>query len=575
MFKNVRLSAKLVGGFILVALLTLLVGGIGIWGGTKLKHHLHDVGSVRLPSIQALLVIRQAQTAVGSVENSLLAADLDEKNRQDAFTRAENAKTRADEAWKIYEPLPQTAEEAAQWQKFVPAWQTWWADHNEFVKLANEFFAIGIGNPPVLQRDLNLFVADHYKLVQKLNDLIDRGQTFEGGVDPTACNFGKWLPTFKTQNAEINRLMNEIKPYHNEIHAAVHKIRELAEKGDKENAKKVLFNDLSPNLVQAFDRFTPMQKEADRAMELYSRMMHQALVTNTASYDAAKVLLDKIVAINEEVAAQAQDQSAKDSRLAMLSSTIGMAVGFSLALFIGITLSLAITKPLNRIIASLNEGAEQVTSAASQVSAASQSLAEGATEQAAGLEETSSSLEEMASMTKKNAENAAQANNLASEARTAADSGSASMTRMTSAISEIQKSSQETAKIIKVIDEIAFQTNLHALNTAVSQMDKVTQQNAANAEESASASEELSAQAQQMNAIVSDLAALVGGANNTRSKSQNQSPQKKGSAKSNALGHTDHTFHQIAQAKSKIQKQTEKPASKIPLTEKEFEEFSA
>ncbi len=131
------------------------------------------------------------------------------------------------------------------------------------------------------------------------------------------------------------------------------------------------------------------------------------------------------------------------------------------------TITRSITKPINRIIAGLAEGSEQVSSASGQVSSASQSLAEGATEQAAGLEETSSSLEEMASMTKQNADNAQQANTLSDEARKAADTGSQAMGKMNTAIQEIQKSSDETAKIIKVIDEIAFQTNLLALNAAV------------------------------------------------------------------------------------------------------------
>jgi methyl-accepting chemotaxis protein len=101
------------------------------------------------------------------------------------------------------------------------------------------------------------------------------------------------------------------------------------------------------------------------------------------------------------------------------------------------------------------------------VSAASQSLAEGASEQAASLEETSSSLEEMASMTKRNAENAASAKELSSQTRQTAESGNTSMEDMRGAMGAIKDSSNDISKIIKSIDEIAFQTNILALNAAV------------------------------------------------------------------------------------------------------------
>ena len=109
----------------------------------------------------------------------------------------------------------------------------------------------------------------------------------------------------------------------------------------------------------------------------------------------------------------------------------------------------------------------KLSAAAGQVSSASQSLAEGASEQAASLEETSSSLEEMSSMTKRNAENAQKANELAKQARAAADTGVGDMQAMNAAMDAIKASSDDIAKIIKTIDEIAFQTNILALNAAV------------------------------------------------------------------------------------------------------------
>lgn len=149
------------------------------------------------------------------------------------------------------------------------------------------------------------------------------------------------------------------------------------------------------------------------------------------------------------------------------SSLIYTAIAlFAAALFV-YAIMRSINLPLTRIIGSLNISAAQVTSASGQLATSSQQLAGGAAEQASSLEETSSSLEEMSSMIRQNAENAAQARGLTEKARQAATDGEVVMNEMNKAMLEIERASVDVSAIIRTIDEIAFQTNLLALNAAV------------------------------------------------------------------------------------------------------------
>jgi len=133
----------------------------------------------------------------------------------------------------------------------------------------------------------------------------------------------------------------------------------------------------------------------------------------------------------------------------------------------GMLATRSISEALRRAADKLSAGAEHTATASEQVSSASQALAEGASEQAASLQETSASLEEISSMTKKNADNAQTTKGLANVARVAADSGASDMQKMSLAMQDIKSSSDDISKIIKTIDEIAFQTNILALNAAV------------------------------------------------------------------------------------------------------------
>ena len=125
MFANMKLGTKILAGFIVVSLIALVLGITGYYTAMMGERQIHEVGVVRLPSVDSLLIIsNSAQMIRGSIR-TLGVSGLSAEMRQRQYDRMADARQKYEAAWKVYEPLPQTVEEAKIWSQFVPAWEAW------------------------------------------------------------------------------------------------------------------------------------------------------------------------------------------------------------------------------------------------------------------------------------------------------------------------------------------------------------------------------------------------------------------------------------------------------------------
>lgn len=133
-------------------------------------------------------------------------------------------------------------------------------------------------------------------------------------------------------------------------------------------------------------------------------------------------------------------------------------------------LGMALQKLVNKnqhALSNISDAAYQVNTSSSQVASASEALAQGSTEQASAIEQITASIDDIAEKTKENASEADKAAALMADAMVNVNSGKEDMQEMMEAMQQINASSESISKIIKVIDDIAFQTNILALNAAV------------------------------------------------------------------------------------------------------------
>jgi len=268
MFRNLKVATKMIMSFGLVALIALFLGLLGYYGQVKSVEAIREVGVVRLPGVESLMVIKANANEVKSALRTLLLPNLDEAVRQRQYEVIKNARASYEAAWKIYEPLPQTPEEAELWRQFVPAWQQWREANSAFLELSRKIGALDLGDPTALSRNLESFRGDHYKVATGILTLLDEGKYFDGGESHEACNFGKWMASFQTTNPQLLQMKRDMGESHRNFHEAVKKIKALVAEDKIEEARTVYRTQMIDSMEKTFGKFREMRDLANSAIDL-------------------------------------------------------------------------------------------------------------------------------------------------------------------------------------------------------------------------------------------------------------------------------------------------------------------
>ena len=250
-------------------------------------------------------------------------------------------------------------------------------------------------------------------------------------------------------DAEDTRLFGIAKTARQNYFAAVDKALGLARDQKPAEAKACLQGEVEPLVDPTVDGFN---KDIDYNIELSTK--ETAAAGNKVFWSLWSIIPGLMLATGLGLFIRWSTVSSTQTALESINAAIQAGIDKT-------------NNALAAISDSLQQGADQTASSAGQLSSASRSLAAGTSEQGASVTETSASLEEISAMIRATAENASKATEFAGQARNAAQLGKQTMSEMTLAMKSIEVSSLDIAKIVKNIDEIAFQTNILALNAAV------------------------------------------------------------------------------------------------------------
>jgi methyl-accepting chemotaxis protein/methyl-accepting chemotaxis protein-1 (serine sensor receptor) len=286
------------------------------------------------------------------------------------------------------------------------------------------------------------------------------GEVRAATSDMASCEWGTVLSDMLSDKARSDQYQQNFRARAAGLQNALDELNRLAEGGETQSTVQAI-NQQASLVLQGHEELSRSvaSDKMDAALDTFSRKVRPQLeeIGKTAT-----ALVDQE---NRDLAAASASSAAKAERIT--AATLGLTL---LGLGVGIAVFWVVRHAnisLKTLSARIADSAVHVASAAKQVSAASQSLAQGASEQAASLEETSASTEEIVSITRKNADHASEVASLMQKTEQDSTESNRTLDRMVEQMKEIDGSSHKIARIIKVIDEIAFQTNILALNAAV------------------------------------------------------------------------------------------------------------
>ena len=427
--KNMKVAKKLISGFLIVALLAGLVGAVGIMGMSqinKASHYMYNENTAPLPDIaksiefmQRLRIeLRNVIIATGDLDR-LRTVEADVKDREEKFeSYMANYKEH------IYDPTVL--------QLFNEADRTY---TNEFKPVLNEIIAGARAG------------ADEAVLV----GIMDRtGSAANLIVD------------------NLTECMN-IK---------------VSSAADFDKANTVLYNKLLiatvlallTAVVVSFILAFYISGLISKPLAILTGFMKKAGTTGDILLRPEDVeIISKYAVLRDEIGETIGSTASFVGHVTEVSKALETIAGGDLSVDVkmlsdsdtmGVSLK-AMVSNLNNMFSEINSSTSQVSAGSKQIADGAQALAAGSTEQASSVEELAASLNEVSTSTNENADMAKEASGLSNEIKGSAEKGSVQMDQMMQAVTEINDASSSISKVIKVIDDIAFQTNILALNAAV------------------------------------------------------------------------------------------------------------
>ncbi len=427
--RNMKVASKLISGFMVLAILLVIVGAVGILGISTLRdngNRLYESNAKSIIYIGNIQINLEKQRIYAREAIFTAYAGQPLNDIQSDFDKADS------EMRQLFADYEKTIEDERDEGDYLTARDIYL---NEYVKQSEQIMALCEARDSSAARALltGAMRVTVDNMVKGFEDAADRNETQALNRDTENASTAQKMTWLQVGIMLLAVIVAVVLGLYNAsiIGKPLVKLKDImTEVG------------VSGNLI-----FTEETKTSFRAAAQYKDEIGQLT-------GAFCMMMDRFLASSLTMSQIAERDLTMDVTVASEQDTMGAALKNTV-------------DNLNGMFSEISAASIQVSTGSKQVADGSQALAQGSTEQAAAVEQLSASISEIAEKTRENAGQAGRAASLGNTIKGSAEKGSAQMNHMMQAVREINEASQSIGKVIGVIDNIAFQTNILALNAAV------------------------------------------------------------------------------------------------------------
>ncbi|MEN6459491.1 MAG: methyl-accepting chemotaxis protein [Thermoguttaceae bacterium] len=528
---SMSLRAKLVGGFVLVSVLTGLIGIVSYWGIHGVSQNLLTVGNNCMPSVRSLLEIRLGSEKTKVIGRTLLNlgcdADIRKRQYEDLVTTRESYA----HGWKLYEGLAHTPEQQQLWTEFTTALDAFKTANNEMIRLSAELDKLQIGDPTALNEKVASARVDYNRICRKVLETLLVKKNLDAYTPSTRDmdELNAWTTAHVTDNAELRAAMQDIMTSQRNFLSSYEKIKNLLHQGRYDAATTVYNDEMCAAINMAASQFDKIIDFATRGEQVVNKLYAQQFKVCRDLQNKSSDILDKLIASISKTGTDTVETAEKSANKAIAMVVTATTVCFAGALLLGLVIALSITRPILKGVAfakrmatgdlthtldvdrhdelgilaeSLNEmvtnlrrmfgevtqntnvlagssgelaatasqlasGAEEATNQSATVAAAAEQMSANMNTMAASTEQMSSNVKTVASAVEELTASITEVARSAEQAATVASTAADLTKAGNEKIGELGAAAGEIGKVIEVIQDIAEQTNLLALNATI------------------------------------------------------------------------------------------------------------